>query len=396
MPTESLTFLSVFLIGLGLNLTPCVYPILSVTLSLFSSRKEKSSHIESMLRAAAYVAGMIVTNTTLGTLAALTGSLFGGFLQNRWVLGMIGTVLLILALSMFGLYSLQVPSSILNRLSNRKAVSHAGFFLSGLFVGLFAAPCIGPPILALLTVVSAKGDPTYAFLTFFILSLGLGFPYLLLGSFSGLISKLPRSGPWLLWVERFFGVILLGVAAFYFSSAFQSRLTAYLIPGGLIAGGIYLGFLERSVQYPKTFDRLRKTLGVTALGIGLLLLFLGPRTHLQWQVYSAEKLERSKQNQKPVLLDFYADWCIPCHEFEQFTYSHPKVIEALRNFDKYKIDLTDQESEDSEQVIERFEILGVPTVIFLDSEGKEIPEARLTGFVGPKEFLKLLKEKVEA
>ena len=204
------TFVGIFLLGLGLNLTPCVYPLLAVTVSLFSSRKEEKTPLGvSFFRALVYVLGMAATNTTLAVVAALTGGLLGAILQNTWVLAGISVLLFLLALSMFGVYTIQAPSWILNRVVGTRSTTLAGLFASGLIVGIFAAPCIGAPVLALLTWVGTQGNPIFAVLVFFTLSMGLGLPYLILGTFSGLLTKLPKSGVWLLWMERLFGVILL-------------------------------------------------------------------------------------------------------------------------------------------------------------------------------------------
>ena len=158
---------------------------------------------------------MVVTNTSLGVFAALTGSLVGSVLRSTWTLLFLAGILFFLAMSMFGFYSLQAPAWILNRIGGRRPENFLGLFFSGLVVGIFASPCIGPPVLALFTWVSTRADIKFSILAFFVLSWGLGFPYLVLGTFSGLIRRLPKSGTWLVWVERFFGVVMLGFAFFY-------------------------------------------------------------------------------------------------------------------------------------------------------------------------------------
>ncbi|MSR77169.1 MAG: DUF255 domain-containing protein [Candidatus Omnitrophica bacterium] len=388
------TFLGVFLLGLGLNLTPCVYPLLAVTVSLFSSRKEegKTALGLSFLRALIYVLGMAVTNTTLAVIAALTGGLLGAILQNTWVLLVISLLLFGLALSLFGVYTIQAPSWILNRISGKRSTSLVGLFVSGLIVGIFAAPCIGPPVLALLTWVGALGNPAYAVLVFFTLSLGLGLPYLVLGTFSGLVSKLPKSGVWLLWMERFFGVILLALAAFYGILALHPAFLKWLAPISLAAGGIYLGFLERSANDSGRFNDFRKVFGVLAITAGFMLPFLSPKTFVEWELYSPEKLEASARNKRPVILDFYADWCIPCHELDQVTYADPKVIQALKRFDKYKVNLTDQDTDEAGIISEEFGLEGVPTIVFLGVDGKERGPLRVAGFISPEELLPLIQQ----
>ncbi|MGH2568682.1 MAG: cytochrome c biogenesis protein CcdA, partial [Bacteroidota bacterium] len=239
----AVAFLAIFLIGLALNLTPCVYPMMSVTVSLFGAQTD-ANILRVFFKAVVYVLGMATMYSVLGVSAALSGGLFGSWLQSPWVLAGIAALLFGLALSMFGLYQIQIPYWLTSKLGGTTSTGLVGLYLSGLVVGIFAAPCVGPPVIALLAFVGAKGDPVFGFWTFFILSLGLGFPYLILGTFSGLLKKVPKSGVWLIWVERLFGVVLTGAALFYLSLAFFPKFSAYLVPVILLAGGGYLGFLE--------------------------------------------------------------------------------------------------------------------------------------------------------
>ncbi|HUK63812.1 MAG TPA: cytochrome c biogenesis protein CcdA, partial [Dongiaceae bacterium] len=203
-------FLTLFLIGLALNLTPCVYPMLGVTVSIFGARRAAPpSQVIGM--AVLYVLGMAVMYSTLGLVAAFTGGLFGGMLQSPVVQVGIGLLLIVLALGMFGVYELQLPPALLAKLGGTTATSAAGTFASGLLVGVFAAPCIGPPVVALLAVVGAKGDPWFGFTSFFTLAMGLGAPYLVLATFSNLLQTLPRSGDWMEWVKKVFGILLVAL-----------------------------------------------------------------------------------------------------------------------------------------------------------------------------------------
>lgn len=221
-------FFAIFLIGLALNLTPCVYPMLSVTVSLFGTQTQDRIST-AFLRSVVYVLGIATMYTVLGVSAALSGGLFGSWLQSPWVLGGIGALLFALALSSFGAYQIQVPYWVTSRLGGQTSTGLIGLYLSGLVVGVFAAPCIGPPVIALLTLVGAKGDPVFGFQAFFSLSIGLGFPYLILGTFSGLLKKIPKSGAWMVWVERFFGVVLTGAALFYAALAFAPKYSVYVV-----------------------------------------------------------------------------------------------------------------------------------------------------------------------
>ncbi|MDD5217515.1 MAG: cytochrome c biogenesis protein CcdA [Candidatus Omnitrophica bacterium] len=384
-----ITTVAVFIMGLGLNLTPCVYPMISVTLSLFSGQKETGRRA-AFLRALVYVAGIATMYSTLGVVAAMTGQLFGGLLQNRWVLVAIAFAMIALAMSLFGFYQIQMPSWLLNKFGKRQGAGFMGVYFSGLLVGIFAAPCVGPPIIALLTFVGTKGDPLLAFWMFFVLSLGLGLPYLLLGTYSGLIRKFPKSGIWMIWVERFFGFILIVLAAFYVFSAFQPALLKWLLPLALVGGGVFLGFVESSGNQLVVFQRLKRALGVIAISIGILIPLSVSKQGVIWEPYQAEKLAAATEAGESVILDFYASWCIPCHELERFTYSNPDVIKAFSPFRKFKVDLTSPNDPKVVDLVQHYNIVGVPAVIFLDPDGREIESARISGFIPANELLTML------
>jgi thiol:disulfide interchange protein DsbD len=383
-------FLAVFLIGLALNLTPCVYPMLSVTVSLFGSQSETST-LKVFLKAVTYVLGIATMYTVLGVSAALSGTLFGSWLQSPWVLGGIGALLLGLALSSFGLYQIQMPYWLTSKLGGTTGTGIISLYLSGLVVGVFAAPCIGPPVIALLTLVSSKADPVFGFWVFFTLSLGLGFPYLVLGTFSGMLKKIPRSGAWLVWVERLFGVILSAAGLFYVSLAFVPKYSAYVIPVALILGGLYLGFLEPSGKGKKGLRRFQWAFGVIALVLGFLSANALREAGMSWEQFSEAKIAEAKKLNKPIVIDFYADWCIPCLELDRKTFTDPGVIAETKDFIRLKVDLTHFDSPESEALRKKFSIAGVPTIVFIDKRGHEVAASRVVGYIPPKEFLEKVK-----
>ncbi len=384
------TFIGIFFTGLALNLTPCVYPMFSITVVLFAPSK-KIPQTKSFLRALSYVAGMAFMYSSLGVIAALTGEFFGAFLQNQWVLLSISGIMFFLALSMFDVYQFQMPSGLLNFASRKKGHGFFGLFLSGLFVGIFAAPCIGPPIVALLTLVGQAGNLVSGFFIFFVLALGLGLPYLLIGTFSGLVKKLPRSGAWMVWVKKVFGFILLGFSFFYLSLSLYPEFLFLIVPVSLSAGGIYLGFIDKSGNQSAVLKNFKFAAGTLAVLFAVYLLIGRPVKGVVWEKYSVEKLETAKTAGKPVIIDFFADWCIPCHELDQHTYSDPAVMQALEPFIRLKVDATNPNSKEALEPIEKFDIVGVPTILFLDPKGKEVGSARITGYVPPAEFLETIK-----
>ena len=388
----------IFLIGLALNLTPCVYPMLSVTVSLFGSRKGEESKLgSSFAMAFIYVMGIVFMYSVLGVAAAYTGALFGSWLQSPVVLASIGILIFALALSMFGLYELQPPSSWMQSLSGaqRNTTGAIGHFFSGLVVGVFAAPCIGPPIIALLAFVGSQGDPLFGFSIFSVMAFGLGFPYLILGTFSGLLSKMPQSGTWMIWVKKVFGVVLVGVAAFYLALAFFPAYSFHVIIATVVAGGIYLGFLEKSGTDKKVFTRIKWGFGVALLILGVLLIQNLQKEGIQWETYSDQKFSEAVEAGSPIMMDFYADWCIPCLELERSTFTDEDVINATEDFRRFKVDMTQYETDESRELRDRFNIAGVPTIVFIGPDGEEIYDARVVGFLRADRFLErvnLLKQ----
>jgi thioredoxin:protein disulfide reductase len=325
-----ITFVFVFLGGLALNLTPCVFPMIAITVSYFGGSGEKR-----LVHALVYFLGIVLTYSSLGLAAALTGGLFGAALQSPWVLAGVAALLVGLALSMFGLYELQPPQFLMQKaagLSSKAGV--AGVFLLGATVGIIAAPCVGPIIVGVFVFVAQRADPWLGWWMFFTLACGLGLPYVILGAFSGLLTKLPKSGNWMVWVKRVFGVALLVVAAWFVKPIFGARTDA--------------------------------------------------KSPINWQPYSAGLLTGASQ---PLLLDFYADWCIPCHEMDNKTYSDPRVIEKAKQFVMVKVDLTKQGVAPVDELVRKYSIVGMPTTAFLAPGGREHGDLRQVGFVNADKLL---------
>jgi thiol:disulfide interchange protein DsbD len=244
----------------------------------------------------------------------------------------------------------------------------------------------------LLAFVAAKGSVSFGFWAFFTLALGLGFPYLILGTFSGLLKKIPRSGSWLVWVEHIFGVILVGTALFYLSLAVAPKLAIYVIPITLAAGGIYLGFIYKSGKDKPALKRIQWMFGIITIAAGLIFANNLRNKGMTWETYSDADLLKAKESGLPVMIDFYADWCIPCLELDRNTWTDEEVIHATKNIKRIKVDLTHFDSPKAETLRKKFNISGVPTVIFILADGTEASESRIIGFVNPKEFLTKLKQ----
>ena len=383
-----LTSLLVFLGGLALNLTPCIFPLIPITVSYFGGQATGKIS-KSFVLALFYVLGIAVTYSILGTVAASTGSMLGSALQKPGVIIFIALVLLALSLSMFGFYEIRIPMALAN-MGGKSRQGNLGALFMGLTVGIIAAPCIGPFVLSLLIFVAEQGNPLLGFWLFFMLSLGLGLPFLILGTFSGSISALPQSGVWMIWVRNFFGVVLVAMAVYFLKPLIADNFYIYFISTILFIGGIYLGFLEKSTG-GKLFKTFRLLIGIGFIAGGAY--FFMPeeeKPEMAWQAFDYAILDEAKSSQTAVILDFYADWCVPCKELDHITFRDEMVVERTKNITALKVNLTAEGDELVKKIKQDFNIMGVPTVIFLDKNGNEIH--RFTGFVNAETFLEKLNQ----
>jgi thiol:disulfide interchange protein DsbD len=377
----------VFVAGLALNLTPCVYPLIPITVGFFA-RQHGERRGRTWRLALLYVLGMSITYSALGVAAALTGRLFGAALQSPWVVGLIVVVLLALAASMFGAWEIRVPAWA-TRASGGRAGS-GGALMMGFVVGLVAAPCIGPFVLGLLTYVGQRQSVLLGFALFFALSLGLGLPYLLLGVFTGAVERLPNSGAWMVGVRQLFGVLLVALAGYFARPFLAPPWGDRLFAGLLVLGGLYLLLVARPGHGQDWIDRFMRLASAGVLVAGVLLFPAGGRStaELTWRPYQHAAVATALASGQPVVLDFYATWCLPCKELDEKTFSRPEVAARLAGFARFKVDLTtdDQATNDLRKT---FGVAGVPTVVFFRN-GREVPDTRLTGFEPPAQFLKRL------
>ncbi|MCU0639059.1 MAG: thioredoxin family protein [Candidatus Krumholzibacteria bacterium] len=391
-----LTFVLILLGGLALNLTPCIYPLIPITVSYFGGQAGGRTSRTFML-SLIYVLGMSITYSVLGIAAAMTGSLFGSALQNTWVILFIVAMLAGLAASMFGFWEIRMPSFLQRRTGSAKQGGWGAFFM-GLTVGIVAAPCIGPFVLGLLTWVGEMGKPVMGFLMFFTLAWGMGIPFIVLATVSGSISKLPRSGNWMIWIRKFFGFILL-LMALYFARHLMSAAAAaigYVVV--LVAGGLFLGWIDIVPGMGRGFARSRKIVGVMMLAAAAWILFMpgGPfgqssgKKGIAFSPYSKEAFDAAVSGGRGIMIDFSADWCVPCHELEMITFSDPAVLSLSGKITTLKVDLT-RSGEREKELKKEFGIVGVPTIIFFDASGSEVPGSRITGFVGPEVLLEKMK-----
>ncbi len=382
-----LSLFLVFLGGLALNLTPCVYPLIPITIGYFGGQSEgKTSRL--FLMGLLFVLGMAVTYSVVGVVTSLTGAVFGALLQNPIVILIIVAIFIALSLSMFGVYEFKLPDSIVAKASATKTGLYGSFFM-GLTMGIIAAPCIGPFVLGLVTYVATKGDPFFGFIMFFVLALGLGFPYLFLAIFSGKIKSLPRAGLWMEAVKHIFGLILLAMAIYFALPLIPKSISGYLLPIFGLLGALYLLFFDKAANSVKGFRIFKVIFSLIVIIVSVYSLIPSGKNSIAWVNYSETELLKAS-DKKGVIIDFYADWCIPCKELDALTFSDENVIKLSEDFVNLKADMTKSVSPEVEALREKYNIVGVPTVLILDSKLQEIH--RITGFVNAEEFSRYLND----
>ena len=409
-----LIMVSFFGFGLLLALTPCVFPMIPILSGIIVGQGHALTKSRAFVLSLAYVLGMALTYAAVGVAAGMSCTLLSSALQNPWVLGGFALVFVALAFSMFGFYSLQMPSFIQSRFteaSNRVGSGGlAGIFAMGALSAVIVGPCVAAPLAGALLYISQTGDMVLGGSALFSLALGMGAPLLLVGVSAGAL--LPRAGGWMEAVKSFFGVLLLGMAIWLVSPVISAAVHMLLWAGLLIVSAMYLRAIDPLPHPASGFAKLWKGVGVVALIVGVALLIgvlAGNRDMLQplsglraegaeakagmealrfERVKNVAELEsRLKQaNGKVVMLDFYADWCISCKEFDRFTFSDAKVQAKLHDVVLLQVDVT-ANSEDDKALLKRFGLFGPPGIIFFDKSGKELSDARVIGYEPPEKFI---------
>jgi thiol:disulfide interchange protein DsbD len=362
--------------------------LIPVTVSYFGGQSTRGQR-KLVIHGACYIGGLAITNSVLGVFAALTGGLLGSSLQHPIVLAMVAAVLIFFATSLFGLWELRMPHG-LTQAASKTWTGYFGSLFMGMTLGIVASACIGPFILGLLTWVATIGNIWISFLIFFTLSLGLGLPLFFLALFSGQLNKLPRSGEWMLWVKKLLGWILVGMAGYFIQPLLPETAQIFLLTAVALAAALHLGWIDRTRAEFRGFEWLRTGAGIAGLIIATALIgswmMRGPG--VTSQPYTEPLLVEAQRLKKPVIIDFYADWCAPCRELEEVTFHDPQIVkQAKRDFIMIKLDLTRKGNPVHERLLEQYGIKGVPTVVFLDHQGKERSDLRLVDYLPADQFL---------
>jgi len=400
--------------GLALAFTPCMLPMVPILSGIIVGHGHDISKTRAFVLSSTYVMGMAITYAAFGVAAGLSGTLISNSLQNAWVLGGFALIFVALSLSMFGFYELQLPTALQSKFSEeanrQKAGSLHGVAAMGALSAIIVGPCIAAPLAGALLYIAKTGDAMLGGSALLVMALGMGLPLILIGTSAR--HWLPKPGPWMEAVKQFFGVLLLALAIWLVTPVIPGIAQMLAWATLLIFSAIYLHALDPLPPHAHGWLKFGKGLGVMALLLGVALLlgalggsrdplqplgFLrGASANTQIQpvrfesVKSVAELEtRLKQSKLPVVLDFYADWCVSCKEMERFTFSDPAILARLNKMLVLQADVTANSPEDY-ALLKRFELFGPPGIIFFDANGKEAVDLRVVGFQDAATFGRVL------
>ncbi len=405
-----------FIAGLGLALTPCVLPMIPILSGIIAGQGHKNSHARGFALSLAYVLGMAVTYAAAGIAAGMTGTLLSAALQNAWVLGAFALVFVALSFSMFGFYELQLPTALQSKLSEESGHLQGGrgigVFAMGALSALIVGPCVAAPLAGALLYIGQTGDAVLGGTALFVMALGMGVPLIVVGTAGG--SLLPKTGPWMEAVKKGFGVLLLATAVWLVSPVIPPVVAMLAWAALLIIPAIFLHALDPLPPHAKGWQRFWKGIGIVMLLTGAALLIgalagsrdpLQPLAGLRGQALAVQEQKlpfepvrslaeldaRLAAVDRPVMLDFYADWCVSCKEMERYTFADPAVRAKMAGFTLLKADVTANTPKDK-ALLARFGLYGPPGIIFFAPGGKEIAGLRVVGFQEAASFLRNLEK----
>ncbi len=410
-----IAFLLVFIGGILSSFTPCVYPMIPITISYVGGKAR--SRVHGFILSLFFVLGIAVTYAILGLVAAGTGAVFGAMMQSTAAIIVVAAIFAAMGASMLGAFDLVLPSSLTTSMQTTSASKTGsgggilGAILMGATTGLVASPCVGPILVVLLTFVAETGSLFFGFWLLFTFACGLGMLFLVLGTFAGALTALPQAGGWMDTVKHVFGVILIAMAIYYLRNLLPPETTRFILGVFLVMVGVFTGAFNPLPEAPSRGLLFRKALGVLiflggavvflawlfalvgfpmAAGPGLAAGAPGMAAHAEpdWLISDEAALAQAAQQGKPAILDFWATWCAACLELDEKTWIDPRVYEESKRFVAVKMDLT-KNDDFANEVRARHKVVGMPTVIFFDSQGNEA--RRFEGFKGPDEVLAIMQ-----
>jgi len=410
--------------GLLLSLTPCVFPMIPILSGIIVGQKETLTAMKGFILSLVYVLAMALTYAVAGVFAAMMHFNLQAAAQNIWVIGLFSLIFVALAMSMFGFYDIQIPAALQNRLlqitRSQQGGTLSGVAIMGIVSAVIVGPCVAPPLVGALAYISLTGNEILGGLALFAMGMGMGVPLLIIGASAG--SLLPKAGPWMDVIKRIFGVGLLALAIWFLSRVIPPAVELYLWAALFIISAVYLGALDQ-IGETAGWNRLWKGVGLILLVYGVLLVIgassgggslykplqgLARSTageaesteHLAFKrIKSVDDLETelrlASQAGRPVMLDFYADWCIECIRMESNTFARPEVQAAVEEVVLLQADVTRNDEIDRE-LLARFGIYGPPAILFFGKDAKERRPYRLFGYVGAEEFAAHVREAIRS
>ena len=392
-----------FAVGVGLAFTPCVFPMFPILSSLIAGQQNLSTK-KAFALSFVYIQGMAVTYAALGLVVAALGGQVQGYLQHPFVLISFSLLFVLLAMSMFGWYEIKLPSSMMSKLTqvsnNQKGGNYVGVFLMGVLSGLIASPCTTAPLSAALLFVAQSGDYLVGGLTLYVLSLGMGLPLLLLGTSGGKL--LPKAGGWMEQVKTLFGFVMLVVPLILLERLVSADIILLMAGVLALATALYLHHWQSS----QTQSKLKTALWFAATllvmtGFTLTKNYFWPVQAVQVNSQSnefkkvadlaelKEAVAQASNEGRMVMVDLYADWCVACKEFEHYTFPDAKVQSEFSHYQLIQVDLTNSDNKTIE-LMEEYTVFGLPSILFFNTQGKELTTQRVTGFLNAEDFAKHL------
>ena len=404
----------VFLAGIFTSFTPCIFPMIPITLAILAKESQKQSRIHNFLVSVVYVLGIATTYSILGIIAASSGGIFGSSLGSPIVLSIMCIIFLAMSLSMYGAFEIQVPNFLRQKFGTSHGMTgYPGVYLSGLFAGIVASPCVGPVLVGILSYVSTQKSIFIGFILLFTYALGLGLIFIALGLSNQLTRFLPKSGPWMNFFKFILGSLMLSGFYYYLHLLVSNVVFDLLLGLGFITVGSYFGAFQtpkeiggKGFSRHKVLFHLRRGHMLALVLAGGVFIWNGVTSYMQrsnqlievgrkqnpvinmnWVTYSEESLEQAKRQKQAVIIDFYADWCAACHELAEKTFSHDSVQKLGKNFVLLKFDAT-SESIELKKLKKQYSIMGLPTVVFISRQGEWLKDETLTSFEEPELFEK--------